>query len=414
MENPQGQAAGGERSSAWYALLVLTCLNLLNYLDRYVVPAVQVTIKHELALTDAQVGLLSTGFMVVYMCVSPVFGWLGDKRSRTMLIGLGVAIWSMATLCSGFAGTFVLLLVTRMFVGVGEAAYGTIAPAVLSDSFAVAIRGRVFAVFYAAIPIGSALGYLVGGYVGAHWGWRHAFWLTSALGAMLAILAFRLHDPPRGSTGDGDDSTPSSAGLLDAYRSLWKNRLYVITVAGYAAGTFAIGGLAVWLPQFLITARKLDNAAMVVGAMMAVSGLVGTIAGGWVGDWFAQRNRYAYLWVAGLTSLMAAPLAMVALTVPTPSVFLPAIFIAGILVFASTGPINTLIVNLVDPEIRATAVAACTLAIHLFGDGFSAWFIGWVSDNASLERSMLMVPVMMALSGAIWTVAAWSRRGRSA
>lgn len=401
------------RGSAWYALTVLTCLNLLNYLDRYVVPAVQVTIKQELSLTDAQVGLLSTGFMVVYMCVSPVFGWLGDKRSRTALIGLGVVVWSLATLCSGFAGTFLLLLVTRMFVGVGEAAYGTIAPAVLSDSFAAAIRGRVFAVFYAAIPIGSAMGYLVGGYVNAHWGWRHAFWLTSAIGAGLAVLAWRLHDPPRGASGDGDDPAIPPPGLRDTYKSLWGNRLYVVTVAGYAAGTFAIGGLGVWLTQFLITVRKLDNAAMVVGGLMAVSGLVGTIAGGWAGDWFARTHRYAYLWVAGLTSLMAAPLGLVALTVPTPSVYLPAIFVAGILVFASTGPINTLIVNLVDPDIRATAVAACTLAIHLFGDGFSAWFIGAVSDRFSLQRAILMVPLMMCVSGLIWTLAAWSRRGRT-
>lgn len=403
----------GIRGSAWYALTVLTCLNLLNYLDRYVVPAVQVTIKNELGLTDGQVGLLSTGFMVVYMCASPVFGWLGDKRSRTALIGVGVAIWSIATLCSGFAGTFLLLLVTRMFVGVGEAAYGTIAPAVLSDSFAAAIRGRIFAVFYAAIPIGSAMGFLVGGYMSTHSGWRHAFWLTSALGALLAVLAFRLHDPPRGAPGDGEDTCGSAPGLLETYRMLWNNRLYVVTVAGYAAGTFAIGGLGVWLSQFLTTVRKLDNAAMVVGGVMAVSGLVGTIAGGWVGDWYARTNRHAYLWVAGLTSLVAAPVGLVALTVPTATVYLPALFVAGILVFASTGPINTLIVNLVDPDIRATAVAACTLAIHLFGDGFSAWFIGAVSDRFTLERAILMVPLMMCASGLIWTMAAWSRQGKS-
>lgn len=415
MKEPQAPAVGVS-SSAWQALVVLTSLNLVNYLDRYVVPAVQETIKHDLTLSDEQLGLLTTSFVVVYMLISPLFGWLGDTRSRTRLIAVGVAIWSVATASTGLATTFALLLLTRMLVGVGEAAYGTIAPAVLSDLFPAQVRGRIFSVFYTAIPIGSALGYLIGGFVARAWGWRHAFWLTAIPGAVLALLALRLPDPPRGGGEDGEGATASPPGGLGrVYRALWENRTYVVTVAGYAAGTFAVGGLGVWLPTFLERERHLQNASEIVGAVMAVSGLVGTIAGGWVGDWFARRNRYAYLWVSGLTSLMAVPAGLVALCATDPRWYLPGVFVAAMLVFASTGPINTLVVNVVAPDMRATAVAACTLAIHLLGDALSPVLIGMLSDTLhSLARAVLVVPVAMALSGIIWTTAAWNRRGEQA
>jgi MFS family permease len=399
------------RAAARRTLVVLTLLNLVNYLDRYVVPAVQEDIRRDLHVNDEQLGLLTTGFVVVYMVASPVFGWLGDRGSRTRLIGFGVAVWSFATASSGLAATFWLLLAARMAVGIGEAAYGTIAPAVLSDSFPREIRGRVFSIFYAAIPIGSALGYIVGGVVSARWGWPHAFYLTAIPGLLLAVLAFGLRDPGRGAQGDDEGASPDD--LWTTYRALWNNPMYVITVVGYAAGTFAIGGLGVWLPTFLERVRHLDNAAEIVGGVMAVSGLVGTLAGGWLGDAAQRRNRDGYLWVSGISSLLAVPATMLALRAPSATVFLPAIFVGSLLVFASTGPINTLVVNVVHPSMRATALAACTLSIHLFGDALSPTVIGWLSDRThSLASAILIVPVVMAVSGLVWTSAAWNGRGR--
>lgn len=390
-------------------LAVLTGLNLVNYLDRYVVPAVQETIRHDMRLDDSQLGLLTTAFVVVFMVLSPVFGWLGDTRSRTALIGFGVVVWSLATASSGIVPTFGMLLVTRMFVGVGEAAYGTIAPAVLSDAFSPEVRGRVFSVFYAAVPIGSALGYLVGGAVGSHWGWRHAFLLTAIPGIVLAFLAMRLPDPQRGAQGEEDDGAGAAAeGVSSIYGALLRNRLFVLTVAGYAAGTFAIGGLAVWLPTFLLRERHLENAAEIVGAVMAVSGLVGTLAGGWLGDAFVRRTPLSYLWVSGITSLLAVPSTIIALRATDSRVYLAAIFISALLVFASTGPINTLIVNVVSPDMRASALAATTLAIHLFGDALSPVLIGGLSDfTRSLALAVLIVPVALAAGAFIWIVTAW-------
>ena len=160
-------------------LAVLTLINLLNYLDRYVVSALVESLKKsELRLSDTQAGLLMTGFILVYMCTSPFFGVLGDRMSRTRLLSFGVAVWSAATALAGLSWNFLTLFFCRAAVGIGEAAYGTISPALLSDYFAPRLRGRVFAVFYAAIPIGAALGYVVGGLMDRSYGWLAAFFIA--------------------------------------------------------------------------------------------------------------------------------------------------------------------------------------------------------------------------------------------
>src|SRR5882757_1980184 len=193
IDSPAAQRA------ARYALGILTLINLFNYLDRWVVAAVLESIKKsELHLSDTELGLIGTGFIVVYALTSPFFGSLGDRRSRPPLIALGVAVWSVATSLAGFARGFTSLFIARSGVGVGEAAYGTIAPALLADSFPIERRGRVLAVFFAAIPIGSAAGYILGGLVDHHFGWRAAFWIAGAPGLLLSVLVMMVKDPPRG------------------------------------------------------------------------------------------------------------------------------------------------------------------------------------------------------------------------
>src|ERR1041384_397719 len=171
-----------ETRSAVYALAVLSFINLFNYLDRWILPSVLESIRKDLHFSDTQLGVLATGFIIVYMLTSPIFGSLGDRRKRPPLIALGVAIWSVATSLAGFARGFVTLFTARATGGVGEAAYGTIAPALLADHFPLEKRGRVFAVFFAAIPIGSAAGYIAGGLLDQRFGWRGAFWFAGAPG----------------------------------------------------------------------------------------------------------------------------------------------------------------------------------------------------------------------------------------
>jgi MFS transporter, Spinster family, sphingosine-1-phosphate transporter len=398
------------------ALAVLTLINLFNYLDRWIVAALAESMKHsELRLSDTQLGSLMTGFLIVYMLAAPVFGSLGDTRSRPQMLALGVGIWSVATALAGFARSYVSLFAARATVGVGEAAYGTISPALLADYFPRERRGRVFAIFFAAIPIGSALGYVVGGLVDHYFGWRYAFFVAGVPGVVLAALALRLYDPPRGAQ-DSDGSSASSAHSLSAgraaraaYAALLSNRPYVLTVLGYAAYTFAIGALAFWTPSFLERIRGIPKAQATVqfGAVVVVTGFIGTYAGGWIGDYYLRTSRQAYLWVSGVATLAAAPLTLVALAVAQPPVYWTAIVAAELLLFASTGPINSAIVNVVAPEIRATAVALSIFTIHVLGDVPSPSLVGALSDARTLGEAVLIIPVAVLVGGFIWTYAAW-------
>ncbi|HEY0554139.1 MAG TPA: MFS transporter [Thermoanaerobaculia bacterium] len=409
---------------ARWGLFVLTFVNLFNYLDRFVVASVVESLKRPapagLGLSDTQLGALATGFILVYMLTSPIFGTLGDRGKRPRLIAAGVAIWSVATALGGFARGFASLFAARSTVGVGEAAYGTVSPALLADYFPVEQRGRVFAVFTAAIPIGSAAGYMLGGFVDGHWGWRAAFFVAGVPGLLLAYLTARLFDPPRGAQEGEGSAEAAGHGValgrqaLAAYTGLLRNGPYVLTVLGYAAYTFALGALAFWTPAFLERERGLAHADATVqfGAIVVVTGFVGTFLGGWLGDKLLPRFKESYLWVSGVSTLAAVPFAWIAFTAHGRVAYTVAIAIAETLVFVSTGPVNSAIINVVEPERRATAVALSILAIHLLGDVPSPPLIGLVSDHSSLGRALLILPIAFGVSGLIWMFAAW-RGGRA-
>ena len=392
------------------ALAVLTAINLFNYLDRWIVAALAESMKHsELRLSDAQLGSLMTGFLVVYMATAPLFGSLGDTRSRPRLLGLGVAIWSVATALTGFARSFAAMFLARAAVGIGEAAYGTISPALLADYFPREQRGRAFAVFFAAIPVGSALGYIVGGLADRYLGWRSAFFVAGDPGLVLAALVLGLYDLPRGAQDGPAPAVPAALAIRAAYAALLRNRAYVLTVLGYAAYTFAIGALAFWTPSFLERTRGLSKAHATVqfGAIVVATGFLGTYAGGWLGDRLLSRSRHAYLWLSGATTLAAAPLTLLALTALTPAVYWSAIVAAELCLFASTSPINSMIVNVVDPSMRATAVAVSIFTIHVLGDVPSPSLVGVISDARTLGEAMLIIPAAVLVGGLIWTYAAW-------
>jgi len=406
---------GASRHAAWYALAILTFINLFNYLDRWVLSSVIEAIKHELHFTDTELGAIATGFIVVYMVTSPAFGILGDRRKRPPLIALGVAIWSVATSLAGFARGFFTLFTARSMVGVGEAAYGTIAPALLADHFPLEKRGRVFAVFFAAIPLGSAAGYVLGGLAEQHFGWRAAFWIAGAPGLLLAVLVWLVRDVPRGQQ-DAPEAPPADGHArtaMGAYRDLYRNRQYLLTCLGYGAYTFALGGLGVWTPAFLERVRGLPRheATVTFGSIVLITGFAGTFIGGWLGDYALRWTKEAYLWVCGISALIAAPLALVAFTHPDRRVYLPMMVLAEIFIFASTGPVNSAIVNLVSPGERASAVALSIFIMHAVGDVPSPPLIGYLSDVTSLGKAFLVVPVAILICGLIWSYAAW-RGGR--
>jgi MFS family permease len=393
------------------ALSVLTLINLLNYLDRYVVSGIVPDLKAPpLGLSDTQIGFLTTAFMLVYMVAAPIFGAFGDRGSRTRPIALGVFLWSIATVLSGFAGNYAHLLGARAVVGIGEAAYVSIAPALLADSFSRAQRGRVLSVFNMAIPVGAALGYIVGGLMSHHFSWRAAFFVAGAPGLLLAALVLRVKDPPRGSQDESEEGVvPGAArGAIAVYLDLLKRPPYLLVVLGYAAYTFALGGLAVWMPNFLERVHNIPavQATTSFGAIVVVTGFLGTFAGGWLGDYWQKSSRQAYLWMSGWITLVAAPLTFVALTAASPSVYYPAIIVAELLLFMSTGPINSAIANLVSPTERASAFALSMFVIHLLGDVPSPTLIGRLSVLSSLGEAVLIVPVAIVVGGIVWLVAA--------
>jgi MFS family permease len=396
---------------ATYALAVLTFINLFNYVDRWVVAAVVEPIKRDLGLTDTQLGIIGAGFIVVYAVTSPVFGSLGDRKARPPLIAIGVGIWSLATGLAGFARGFWTLFFSRSTVGIGEAAYGTIAPALLADQFPIERRGRILAVFFAAIPIGSAAGYVLGGLADKHFGWRAAFWIAGFPGLALALLVMMVKDPPRGQNDAASARPAGQAGLpvLHIYKDLFANRPYILSVLGYAAYTFALGGLGFWMPAFLERARGMarSEATVTFGAIVIVTGFIGTFLGGFLGDWLLPRTKQSYLWVSGVATLLAAPITLVGLMARDKSVYLVAIIVAEVLIFMCTGPVNSAIVNAVSPLERATAVGLSVFVMHFLGDIPSPPLIGALSDRSSLEKGVLVVPVAIAVAGLIWSYAAW-------
>jgi MFS transporter, Spinster family, sphingosine-1-phosphate transporter len=406
--------------SAGFGLAVLSFINLFSYLDRYILAAVLESLKHaDLGLTDANLGFLMSAFLVVYTLTAPVFGALGDRRSRPRLIALGVACWSIATALSGLAFNYLTLLAARACVGVGEAAYVTIAPSLLSDYFPMRQRGRVMAIFFCAIPVGSALGYVVGGLVDKHHGWRMAFFVAGIPGLLLAALCLLLRDPPRGAQ-DGDagaaaaTEAPASAAAnipsdtWAAYVRLARNKPYAFTVLGYAAYTFALGGLAYWMPAFLERVRGMarGDATVSFGAIVVVTGFIGTFAGGWLGDYCARYSRQAYLWLSAFATLLAAPFVWLALTTESHVGYVASMVTAQLLLFLSTGPINAATVNLVSPTERATAIALEVFVIHLLGDALSPPLIGVLSDHFSLAQAVKIVPFAVVIGGCVWVWAA--------
>jgi MFS family permease len=408
--------------SASFGLAILSFINLFSYLDRYVVSALAESLKHAgLGLSDANLGSLMSAFLVVYTLTAPVFGALGDRLSRPRLIALGVACWSFATALSGFAGSFSSLFWARATVGVGEAAYVTIAPSLLSDLFPARQRGRVMAIFFCAIPVGSALGYVVGGLVDKHYGWRSAFFVAGGPGLALAALCLLLRDPPRGAQDGADSGAPKSP-VTGTRKSTWavygrlaRNKPFALTALGYAAYTFAVGGLAFWMPAFLERTRGVSRSEATVsfGTIVVVTGFIGTFVGGWLGDYCAKYSRQAHLWLSAIATLIAAPCVWMALTTVSHSQYLTWMVAAQLLLFLSTGPINAAIVNLVSATERATAIALVVFVIHLLGDVPSPYLIGAISDQFSLGQAVKIVPAAVLIGAGVWGWAALAQ-GRGA
>ncbi len=385
-------------TSGRFALALLLAVNLLNYIDRQVLYAVFPLIKADLLLSDTALGLLGSAFMVCYMVSAPLLGWLGDRMSRVKLASGGLIVWSLATAASGLAPGYRTLLAARTSVGIGEASFGTVSPGLLSDYFPKERRGRILSYFYLAIPVGSALGYLLGGTLGQNFGWHAAFLIVGVPGLVLALPLWFLREPLRGATDER--AAKKGAPLQRNYRALFTNRSFITNTLTMAAMTFALGGLAQWVPTFLyrIHGLSVEKGNILFGSVTVLAGITGTLTGGWLGDRLQQKSEKGYLVVSGWGFLIGAPVAAYALLTPSLSGCLTAMFFAEFFLFLNTGPLNTVIVNVTRPAIRAMAFAVNIFFIHALGDAVSPTLLGRLSDLWGLRTALLITPFFIILA----------------
>jgi MFS family permease len=450
--NSPSASLAGPLPGARTALILLLAINLFNYIDRQVLAAVEPEIREELLPGEnedqakGKMGLLSTAFLLTYMVVAPLFGWLADRSSRWLLVGIGVLLWSLASGASGInwgvplAAAFWLLFLTRCFVGVGEGAYGPVAPTMISDLYPIKSRGRVLSWFYLAIPVGGALGYALGEVVKDAWGWRWAFYLVVPPGIALSVFCFLMREPPRGQadavgregSGSEDAEATAAAGaglalpgpaaaepdLAERIRAAskpragWRDYLALLTIPsfllntlGMTAMTFAIGGMAFWMPDYLkeyqVPSLLGIGPRTVFGIVTALSGLLATLLGGVAGDRLRDRFPGSYFLVSGAAMMIGFPMVLLFLMVPFPWAWL-FVFLAVFCLFFNTGPTNTILANVTHPDVRASAFALNIFIIHALGDAISPPVIGYIAGRTSMKFGFLVLAAMMLVGGLLW------------
>jgi MFS family permease len=393
---------------AWITLAILSGLNMLNYLDRYVMSGVLTPLQKDLHLGDAEGGWVASAFMLGYFLSAPVFGYLGDRYPRKYLMLAGVMVWSIATAASGLADSFTELVSIRIFVGVGEACFVTMGPSWISDLFAVPRRNTAITLFYVAIPFGSAIGFTIGGWFAEQSDWRHAFLFAGLPGILFALSLLFLREPRRGEA-DGtatqgiDLPKTSLADILGLLRS----RRYHLLVWGYTAQTFSIGAFGIWGPTFLNRVHQLPlgQASTLFGAMLAGAGLLATLLGGLIATHLRRKTPAGYVWVMAFSLVAALPACAFALMVGDATLSLIGLGASMFFLFLPTGPVTSEILEIVPIHLRATGVALCTFIMHLFGDWGSPTIVGAISDwTGSLQKGVLILPLVLMIGAVLWCV----------
>jgi MFS transporter, Spinster family, sphingosine-1-phosphate transporter len=382
-------------SPALGTLILLICLNLLNYIDRYILPGAQSLVQKEYGWSDQRMGALTTALFFVYMFTAPLTGWLGDRFSRKPLIIAGAILWSLAT---AWVHDYWTLYLRHALVGVGEATFGIFAPAVLADFYPERDRNRILSIFYLAIPVGGAIGYLAGGALGTLYGWRAPFFLCAIPGLIVASLYWAIGREPARGSADHIQRNLSRATFL----GLFSNGAFLTATLGLAAWTFAVGGISTWVPTFLHRSLGLTVArsSFVVSAITAVDGIAGTAVGGWIAQRWLRTNHRALYLVSFWSVALTLPFGALVFFGP-PQWAIPALLAAEFFLFLNTGPLNAAIVNSVSFQVRATAISVNLFCIHALGDTFSPQIIGAVSDRTNLRLALGLTLVSLLVSAAI-------------
>ena len=445
---------------SYYALGILTLVNFLNYIDRQILPSVSPLLLKDLHLTDTELGSMEASLLLSFTILAPLFGRLGDRYSRTKLMATAAVLWSIATALTGIvdhspllpgslhvripiiqfdlvlSGVAIMLCIVRATVGVGESSYSTITPSLIADYFPLHWRATALGIFQAAIPMGFALGAMIGAVLAHFFGWRMAFMIVGVPGLITAAFVWRLREPARG-VNDAEPETPAS----DTHREPWlktawsiiRNRNWFLSTAGYTSLTFVLGAFGTWATVLLNREKgmSVEAAGITLGIVILVAGAAGTFGGGWIADRLARKRRNAYFLVCSASSLLGIIPAFLCLSGSNPWIYIPAIFFTVLFLFTNNAPFHAILVNSVSATVRATAVALNIVFIHLFGDVISRFGVGVLSDslyagrmrtlasiatfvgidphNEHLTAALLVVPAALLLSSLFFL---WGARGR--
>jgi MFS transporter, Spinster family, sphingosine-1-phosphate transporter len=397
------------RGYARYVLAVMVGINFLNYMDRYVGAAASPLIQKEFHLSDAQVGLLGSAFLLVYAAAALPFGYWADRGIRKTVVGVGVAIWSLATLFTGFARNFPQLFVSRAVLGIGEAGYYPAGTSMLSDYFPKEQRGRSMSIWGAGATFGIAVGFAGGGYIAEKFGWRSAFFFAAAPGIVFALLAFGLREPLRGSAeriGRAVQTTRDAS--IRNFLDLMRIPTLRATILSQTLLYFVLASNAFWLP-ILLTRRfnlSVGKAGLLAGVVLVAGGLIGTLGGGWIADRRALTRPAGHLEVGIAGFVLGAVFITIALVAPLNvgpvPVFVPAFLLAVVCLYLYSGPFTALSQNVVSPGLRASAVTMLLFVSHVFGDSHSTYDVGWISDHIhSLQGALLITSPTLLIVAAI-------------
>lgn len=405
---------------SYYALGVLTVVNFLNYIDRQILPSVAPLMAKDLHLTDTEIGAMEAALLLSFTILAPLFGKLGDKYSRTKLMASAAVLWSIATGLTGIvdhspmlpgalhinvpiiqfglslSGVAILLCVVRAAVGVGESSYSTITPSLIADYFPLHWRATALGIFQAAIPMGFALGAMIGVVLASLFGWRMAFMIVGLPGLITAFFVWKLREPVRGV--QDNETIVSNEPQVSFLKTSWRiirNRNWFLATAGYTSLTFVLGAFGTWAIFLLVREKGMSNeaAGITIGVVILLGGAAGTFGGGWIADRFARKRHNAYFLVCAASSFLGIIPAFLCLTANSPWVFIPAIFFTVLFLFTNNAPFHAILVNSVSSSVRATAIALNIVAIHLFGDVNSRFGVGVLSDQLLAGKATLLARI---------------------
>lgn len=378
---------------------LLTLLNTLNYLDRYLVAAVLPILSAEFALNNEQGGQLVSAFVVGYFIFSPLFGYLGDRLPRPLLMAFGAALWSLATIGSGLATGFWIFVFMRVLVGIGEASFGTISPGYLKDRLNDPIRlNTALSIFFAAIPVGSALGYVVGGFFAKRFTWHVGFYTAGVIGVLLALTLLWLPE--------GRVKSEKPPALRAGLRSIWSLPILRYAIGGYVCNSFALNGVAAFVTKYGVQIGfDIEAINLYFGGILVIAGFLGTTGGGLIASRMARRSadpaRFMMVFVAIGAVASVIPLAA-AFLVESHNAFLICCFLAELLIFAGVAPINSVIVLGAPGNLVTLTQGVTIFALNLFGAFLAPIVVGRVADDFGLATGLQLCSAAMFAAGAVW------------